>query len=121
MKHDNSGWHLVPRFVGNTLLLHETHTSYVSQRYTWHPVYGWDYGWAATAATGSSTSAVNNIDSSGRHLQHPPVLQPHGGRGQWRTDRRGARSASGNSMYSFRPEGQGFISHMPAAAGGGRA
>jgi alpha-2-macroglobulin len=114
MKHDNGGWHLVPRFVGNTLLLHETHTSYANQGYAWHPVFGMNYGYGGYGGYGQYGYWGNNLnfwmDGTSNQLQ---TFSSQTGRVNLNRIDHFSQAASGNSAFSYRPEGQGFISHMP--------
>jgi hypothetical protein len=114
LKTDYSGWMIATHFVGNTLLLHETHSSYIAQGYRWHPVFGWDFGYGNYLGRYN----FNNTLYFGDGNQLAWQLQSAGGRGMARGDAarswNGGFDASGNSMYSFAPEAQGFISHLPA-------
>lgn len=109
LRAETSGWTLAPRFIGGTLLLHETHASYVAQGYTWHPVYGWNwdqpYGMYYRGAYLNNTMQFNQLQSfsySGRAMARGDAAMNWNG------------PISGNSMHSFVPEGQAFRSHMPA-------
>lgn len=109
-----SGWSLSPRFVGSTLLLHETHSSYAAQGYAWHPLYGWDFGLGPYR--GRYGYNLNSIYFNGLSPYGNLSFQSYGrsrARGDAALSFAMDRFASGNSMHSFVPEGQGFVSHLP--------
>lgn len=119
VKSDRSGWHVTARFVGNTLVLVETHPSYVNQGYTWHPVYGWSfnggYGMYGPYGNMAYSSLGVQMESFGRGMGRGDAS------GTWGRGGIGGGPglmASGNSMHSFMPEAQGFISHVPMPGGG---
>src|SRR5262249_43407393 len=119
VKAEQGGWRLVPRFVGGTLLLGETHASYAAQGYAWHPVYGWNY-----AYRWGMNPYLNSFGGLQFEAWDNPAFLVTNGRILGRPAARGAAAlswgppqyaASGNSAFSFAPEGQGFISPLPAA------
>ncbi|MFO0844191.1 MAG: alpha-2-macroglobulin family protein [Gemmataceae bacterium] len=112
VKHDHGGWHLAPRFVGNTLLLQETHTSYRDAGYAWHPVYGYDF----SGLYGYGYGGLGYVNNVYRNQLGGTPFQMYGFRGNARGDSAmtwGAMNGvSANSMHSFVPEGQAFLSHL---------
>lgn len=115
---DHGGWRLVPRFVGTTLLLHETHLSYRHESHAWHPVFGWDHGYWPHTYWADVNYASNGIHF-GQFNQLGMAQLDTFGRGMGRGDagRSWNGGVSGNSMHSFMPEAQGFLSHIPPGAG----
>ncbi|MFO0929695.1 MAG: alpha-2-macroglobulin family protein [Gemmataceae bacterium] len=107
-----SGWVLAPRYVGNTLLVTETHPSYVTQGYAWHPVYGWNFDAPYYGNALYSYRGVNNFYAMN---QLQSQTWSYSGRAMARGDAGFAFNGpvSGNSVHSFAPEGQAVLSHMP--------
>ncbi|MFO0876089.1 MAG: alpha-2-macroglobulin family protein [Gemmataceae bacterium] len=105
-----NGWILSQRFIGNTLLLNEAHPSYINSGYPWHPVYGWNFGQGGYGGYGGYGNQLMLQSNLG-------LMGGYGGRGFARGDATWNMAVSGNSMHSFMPEAQGFISHVPSGPG----